>query len=151
MFSFVVKKRNITYRAHQDEAVFIIPAWYVKKWLTYTTFGSSIYRVWKNGDNSNAYLNMLRRSHTIIKGTIGFLSLSCIWKTPFLLTFVKLEIWHFLPDHYKLLKIAPHDPMNTVIEFLGQSWSGNMCRMTYLWLENSRDLLWHSFDLEVYL
>ena len=41
--------------------------------------------------------------------------------------------------------------MNTVIELLGQSWPGNVLRMTYLWLENSRDLLWPSFYLEVYL
>ena len=53
--------------------------------------------------------------------------------------------------HYKLLKIASPNPMDTIIEFLGQSRPGNMCRMTYLWLENYRDLLWPSFDLEVYL
>ena len=65
---------------------------------------------------------------------------------------MKLEIWPFLtwpwPDHYKLLKIASHDPMDTLIELLGQCWPGNMCRMTYLWLGNYRDLLWPSYDLE---
>ena len=69
------------------------------------------------------------------KGTIGFLSLNCIWYIHFLLTFMKLEILPFLPDlHYKLLKIVSHDPMDTVIEVHGQSWPGNMCRMAYLWL-----------------
>ena len=69
---------------------------------------------------------------------------------------MKLEIlsfftWTWSDLHYKLLKIASHDPMDTVIEFRGQRWPGNMCRMTYLWIENYRDLLWPRFDLELYL
>ena len=43
--------------------------------------------------------------------------------------------------YFELLKIASHDAMDIVIKFLGQSWPGNICRITYLWLQDSRDLL----------
>ena len=73
-----------------------------------------------------------------------------------LLKFMKLEIRSlcltlWLDFDYKLLKVASHNPMDNVIESASQSGSENMCRITYLWLENYRDLLWPSFDLEVYL
>ena len=68
---------------------------------------------------------------------------------------MNLEIWPILtwpwPDlDYKVLKIASHDPMDIYFEFPGRGRPGNMCRMTYLWLENSHDIFWPSFDLQVH-
>ena len=68
------KKRDKCYRTDQDEPILKISSWYLKRWLTYTTFRSSVYRVWKNACNSNAYLSVLPTSHNKLKGTIGFLS-----------------------------------------------------------------------------
>ena len=47
-FVFICRtKRNICYRTYQNEPVLKISAYYVKKWLSYTTFRSSVYGVWK--------------------------------------------------------------------------------------------------------
>ena len=69
-------------------------------------------------------------------------------KIPFFFENLTILTWSWPDFYYKLLNIASHDLIN--IEFLDQSWSGNMWRMTYLWLQHSRDLLWPSFDLQVY-
>ena len=82
---------------------------------------------------------------TITKWKVmGFLSLNCIWKTPYYDIYEIGNLTFFTslsPDlHYKRLKIASHGTMDTVIEFIGQSWPGNMWRMKYLRLKNYRDL-----------
>ena len=50
----------------------------IQKRLTYTTFRSSVYRVWKSAYNSKAYLNIFQTFHNKIEGNIELLSLSCI-------------------------------------------------------------------------
>ena len=148
------KKRSICHRTHHGEPE--ISAWYVKKWLTYTTFRSSVYMIWKNAYNSNANFvsYMFRTSHK--KGHHRNSELKLLMIATFFVDIYEIGnatffTWPWPDLYYKLLKMASHDPMVTLIEFLGQSWPWNMCRTTYSWLENYRDLLWPSFDLEVYL
>ena len=97
---------------------------------------------------------MLRTSHNKMKLTIVFLSLNCIWYI-FVFTFFMLENWLFWPDldlTFTMIcrKLFHTTQWTAYFNSLAQSWPENMCLMAYLWLENSRNLLWPSFDLEVY-
>ena len=71
----------------------------------------------------------------------------------FLLLLVAFKTWPFLtwpwPDlQFSLLKMSSDNQMDTIIELCGQNRPENLCHMTYILLQNFRDLLWPSFDLK---
>ena len=60
-----------------------------------------------------------------------------------------------IKEKREVLKKPPPPVGRGLIEFLRQSWPENMCRMTFenlnFWkFENICDVLWPSFDLQVY-
>ena len=130
-----------------------------QKWLTYTTFRSSVCVCMYTSFFRIVLIIQLRiwacsrRCITKIKGTIRFLSSNCIWMIPCYCNLwnwkLDLFAWPWPDLDYELPKIVSHDPMDSVIEFLVKvdqeicdAWP--MCDWKF-----SR-LVWPSFDLQVY-
>ena len=72
-----------------------------------------------------------------------FIAFGYIWKLIFF-------TWPWPDLQFSLLKMPSDRQTNAIIELraCGQNGPENLCRMTYILLQNVRDLLWPSFDLK---
>ena len=110
--------------------------------LLCTCIGSKhTYLLYKSAYISNAYLSMFLTSHNKINDTIRFRSetapTGCLFIDIYeILNLTIVHSWYWADLYFNLLKIASNDPIGTAIDVYDQSWPGNICWMTYLWLQN---------------